>query len=393
MIAIEKEIPWNLRDLLTLIFKHKVKIITVFLTVVAVATAVTFLTAPTYEASSKILVKFGRENVFAPTLATPDGRTPVLFSASREEGLNSKVQILTGRNLIEKAIIGLGVNTLYPDITEEIPTPASGGLTSIEKAILSVEKSLSVEAIPKSDIIIIQFKHKDPIIAANFVNKLVSAFLEHHLSLYKESARYGFLDNQVNLQKKALGDSEKKLEDFKSQNDISSLARQKDLLLEQISGVELSLSQTKSEISRNEGELKSLRGDASVASTRTVMGQETELNPQAMIGLRTRLAELKLEELDLLGKYTEQSMRVIDIRQEIEKAQKLLYEEEKTYHNKAIITIGHNLNALNSVAANQEKQLAELRSQIEAARKELQGNAAAFAQAMAGKILGRSLDA
>ena len=40
-----------------------------------------------------------------------------------------------------------------------------------------------------------------------------------------------------------------------------------------------------------------------------------------------------------------------------------------------------------------DKQLAELRSQIEAARKELQGNAAAFAQAMAGKILGRSLDA
>ena len=40
-----------------------------------------------------------------------------------------------------------------------------------------------------------------------------------------------------------------------------------------------------------------------------------------------------------------------------------------------------------------ERQLAELRSQIETARKELQGNAAAFAQAMAGKILGRSLDA
>jgi F-type H+-transporting ATPase subunit b len=40
-----------------------------------------------------------------------------------------------------------------------------------------------------------------------------------------------------------------------------------------------------------------------------------------------------------------------------------------------------------------ETQLAELRSQIEVARKELQGNAAGFAQAMAGKILGRSLDA
>ena len=40
-----------------------------------------------------------------------------------------------------------------------------------------------------------------------------------------------------------------------------------------------------------------------------------------------------------------------------------------------------------------EKQLADLRSQVEIARKELQGNTAGFAQAMAGKILGRSLDA
>jgi F-type H+-transporting ATPase subunit b len=40
-----------------------------------------------------------------------------------------------------------------------------------------------------------------------------------------------------------------------------------------------------------------------------------------------------------------------------------------------------------------EKQMTDLRAQIETARKELQGNAAGFAQAMAGKILGRSLDA
>ncbi len=40
-----------------------------------------------------------------------------------------------------------------------------------------------------------------------------------------------------------------------------------------------------------------------------------------------------------------------------------------------------------------ENQMQDLRSQIEVARKELQGNTAGFAQAMAGKILGRSLDA
>ncbi|MCF6187108.1 MAG: ATP synthase F0 subunit B [Desulfobulbaceae bacterium] len=40
-----------------------------------------------------------------------------------------------------------------------------------------------------------------------------------------------------------------------------------------------------------------------------------------------------------------------------------------------------------------EKQLSDLRSQIDTARKELQDNAAGFAQDMAGKILGRSLEA
>jgi F-type H+-transporting ATPase subunit b len=40
-----------------------------------------------------------------------------------------------------------------------------------------------------------------------------------------------------------------------------------------------------------------------------------------------------------------------------------------------------------------DKQLTELRSQIDTARKELQDNAAGFAQEMAAKILGRSLEA
>jgi len=39
------------------------------------------------------------------------------------------------------------------------------------------------------------------------------------------------------------------------------------------------------------------------------------------------------------------------------------------------------------------KQLADLKVQVEAARKDLQLNTAGFAQAMAAKILGRSLDA
>jgi F-type H+-transporting ATPase subunit b len=43
--------------------------------------------------------------------------------------------------------------------------------------------------------------------------------------------------------------------------------------------------------------------------------------------------------------------------------------------------------------AEKEKQLADVKAQVEAARKELMDNATGFAQDMAGKILGRSLEA
>ena len=56
----ETDTQGTLRDLLHILFKHQAKIITIFLTVVITVTIGSFLMSPVYEASSKILVKFGR---------------------------------------------------------------------------------------------------------------------------------------------------------------------------------------------------------------------------------------------------------------------------------------------------------------------------------------------
>jgi uncharacterized protein involved in exopolysaccharide biosynthesis len=267
IINTENEFQGSLRDLFYLIFKHKVKMITLFLTVVAVVTVHTFLTSPAYEASSKILVKFSRENVFMPTGQSAKGASPILFDSAREERINSEVEILTGRNLIEKVINELGADTIYPGIdkTSLIPRPFSRELTPLEKATLAFQKKITVEGIKKSNIISIKFQHGDPNLAAQVVNKQISAFLEHHLNVYKESEKYGFFDKQVSLQEKRLKDSENALEAFQKQNGISTLATQKELLLQQISGLEVDLSKTRSEISKEEGKLKALRGNSSAA--------------------------------------------------------------------------------------------------------------------------------
>ena len=362
----EPDTQGTLRDLLHILFKHQAKIITIFLTVVVTVTIGSFLMSPVYEASSKILVKFGRENVFMPTNPAASGNSPLLFDPSREERINSEVEILKGRNLIEKVVGKLGVTTIYPDIDKKslIPRPSSQKLSPLDKATLIFEKKLTVEGVKKSDIIDIKFQHQDPVMAAQVVNKLIDAFLEHHLTVYQQTEKYSFFDDQVNLLEKKLKDSEKELETFRQQNNISSLQEQKTLLLKQISDLEVELAKTRGEISENEGKMQAMMGHPTETGTEFKMGQETELNPYAISSIRTRLSDLKLREQELLGKYTEESVLIVNTREEIKKAQELLTREERIYHDKAVTTITHTLNALRSKESSQQHHLATYQEEL-----------------------------
>ncbi len=362
----ENESLGTLRDLLNIVFKHKSKMIIVFLTVVVTVTVGSFLMSPVYEASSKILVKFGRENVFTPTSPTSGGNQPILFDSAREEHLNSEIEIFKGRNLIQKTINEVGINNLYPDIktTASASRPGSKKLTPLEKATLAFEKKLNVAAVKKSDVIEVTFQNEDPVVASQAVNSLIDGFLAHHLVVHKQSQQYSFFDEQVTLLEKKLRDSEKKLENIRRENNITSLEEQKSLLLNQISDLEVDLAKTSGEISQNEGKMQALKGNSSAALTEIRMGEETDLNPHAISAIRSRLADLRLKEEELLGKYTEESVMVTNVRREMKRAQELLAKEEKTYHDKAITSIANTLNALKSKETSQEQHLAEYRQAL-----------------------------
>ncbi len=56
----------TMKDLLTVLFKHKKKVLWVMLGTVAIVTALSFLLPPTYEANSSLLVRYGREYAYRP---------------------------------------------------------------------------------------------------------------------------------------------------------------------------------------------------------------------------------------------------------------------------------------------------------------------------------------
>jgi uncharacterized protein involved in exopolysaccharide biosynthesis len=337
-----------------------------FFTIVLTVTIGSLLMSPTYEASSKILVKFGRENVYMPTTPAGGGSSQVLLDPSREERINSAVEMFQGRNILEQVIHDVGATKIYPALDKKpwISLGTSTKMSPADRALLIFQKKISVEAVKKSNIINITFQHKDPAVAAQVVNKLVDVFLDQHLKVYQEPGGYNFFSNQVSVLEKKLKDSEQELKGFKNTNRIVSLEEQKSVLLKQISELELELGKTKSDRSEAQGKLQALKQSSAGLSADRTLGQETDFNPQSMSLIRNKISDLRLEEEKLLSSYTEQSENVIRVRKELAQAQELLAKEEKTYHNKALATVGQNLSALKSKESQQETQLAKCQAEL-----------------------------
>jgi uncharacterized protein involved in exopolysaccharide biosynthesis len=155
----QKDQESSLRDFLAVLFKHKYAILIIFITVVATVTIGSFLMSPTYEAKSSLLIKFGREYIYRSEVGERVSDSRPSIPLNQEEVINSEIQILTSRDLIEKVITTIEVENIYPELTEN----PSETITPLQAAVLQFEKGLSVEGIKKSNVIEISFQHKDPL--------------------------------------------------------------------------------------------------------------------------------------------------------------------------------------------------------------------------------------
>ena len=358
----------SLRDLLSVIFKHKVKIGLIFLVVSVIGIAVSFLVSQdVYEATAKILVKIGRENVYTVPIA--GGSSPVIIDSAREQRMNSEMQLLQTRNLSEKVIRKIGLEKIYPrlvksEVSSSPSRTSAKKLSPFEKAVLLFGKSLTVADIKRSDIIEVNFQHEDPVIAADVVNNLIDIYMDQHIKIYGASGLQNVFEDRMKLLERKMNQDRNELDAFRRQNNISSLQEQKTLLLKQISDQETELSKTRSEINENLGKLHAMEDKSYSPAGEVTLGQETDINPNAISPIRTKLAELQLKEKDLLNRYTEESIAVANVRKEIEAAKELLAKEERTYHDKAVITTNQTLKAIGNKEENQRRDLARYQQEL-----------------------------
>jgi uncharacterized protein involved in exopolysaccharide biosynthesis len=369
----------SLRDFLSILFKRKTAILTIFLATVITVAAGTFLMAPTYESHSSLLVKFGREFIYRPEVGD---KAPVI-SFTQEEAINSEINILTSRDLVERVIQTMGLKKVYPDLAENPPSR----MTSMEAAVIAFQKNLTSEGIKKSSVIEVSFRHQDPLVAARAVNLLVEFFKEKHLAVHRgtESA---FLKNQTDLYGQELKNSENRLEAFKQKNRVFSLDEQRTLLLRQRTELDTTLKSTKNRIDEMDKKLSSLRGQMKALLADKDRFTQTERD-KIIVEARAKLLTLQLSEQDLSSKYTDNNRLLVNVRKEIQIIRDFLKEQEEAIGGKvrtgnpvyqeaekAAIMAEAEEASLRTKAATLQTQIAQLDGEIknlDLQEKELQG--------------------
>jgi uncharacterized protein involved in exopolysaccharide biosynthesis len=313
----------NIIEALSIIFKHKTKISAIFFVITAIVTAITFLQKPIFEATSSILVKMQmNEDTSRPGIeADNNANRP---NISQDEVVNTEVQILTDRELLEKVVRGIGLARMYPSIETASDNPGE----RMELAVLSFKKKLKVEGVRKSNVIKLSFQHNDPEVAARALNLLVEAFRDKHLALHSDP-QSSFINTQLAEFDSKLKTSEKNLQEYQERYKVFSLDDQRSLLLKQKTDFDTAYKVAASNISELRKRIGSLRAQLHSISTDNRRYTQTERD-RIITDAKSRLLELQLKEQELRRKYTDRNKFVVDARRDVDMVSNFLKEQEES---------------------------------------------------------------
>lgn len=353
----------GLREFLTVVFKNKTMILVVFFAVVVTVTIASFLTAPVYESEASILVKIGREDM--------KGNNAPIMSLNQEEVINSEIQILKNRDLIEKVIATLTLEKIYPELLKN----PHANVKPMDAAIDRFQKALKVEGMNKSSVLHVSFQHKDPLIAADAVNRLIDFYKEKHLQVFSDP-KSSFLDTQLVNYDRKLKESENSLQSFKQKKGVFSLDEQRSLLLRQRSELDTALKNTQSVMFEMQKRIATLKENMKKISNNATYYTNSE-REKIVVDAKSRLLALQLNEQDLLKKYTENNRLVVNTRKDIAMVKDFLKEQEADINNKVktgnqvyqnteieLIRSETELNAQNGKAMALHQQLSEIDGKI-----------------------------
>jgi uncharacterized protein involved in exopolysaccharide biosynthesis len=320
----------------------------IFLLIFGGAISHGILASKTYRSESKLFVRLGRENVTLDSTVTLGGNSLSAVPLSRENEINSVVEILESRSLLEKVVDSLSPAAILQ--TEGADSSSAAGdqstttnlketikgffgfppLTPREKAVEQLEKCLKIEPARKSNVIVITYEGNSPQSAQSVVAKLVDLYLDEHAKLNRTSGSQEFFAEQTEKLHLNLTAKEDELRQMKDRTGLSSPSDQKQLLVGRIARLDDELMQSESARVASAVKVKLLRSKLAELPEKHVSAEIAGIGNEGTDRMRDQLYALQVKEKEASARYSDEHPRLQQIREELAEARELLASEEKT---------------------------------------------------------------
>ena len=244
---------FNLGDLYYLFFRHKWKILLIFLAGLLGSVAFYFVKPPVYLSEAKILIRYIMEGK-AATSAKDDSqmKSP---DAGGANIINSEIEILTSLDLAALVADAVG--------PEKILAKLGGGHDRLTAALV-IHEGLKVEVPNRSSVLLLTFRHRDPSVVQPVLTQLAEVYLKRHVEIHQGvGVLDDFFSRQADQSRARLSTTEADLKRLKADTQI------------------ISLDETKNDYMELMGRLRQelLSAEAELAERRTLLGDLVKLHP------------------------------------------------------------------------------------------------------------------
>ena len=318
------------REIISLLFRERIAVLIALVIPVLLAVGGYLAAAPTYTATSKLLLGSTQKSDNKADVGQQNANAPFV---TKQEVVNSEIEILTSRDLARATIEDVGLGELYPALDDT----ASPDIAA-ERAIERFSRDLTVKPVKNSDIIEVSFDASSPSLAQTVLRQLIERYQQKHIEVYSRSLS-GFLDTQVAGFEHNLRLLENEIAELKTAKNVFQLTDERRQLLDSRTTLAQTISQLRSRSAELAGRLEQLRRMLRETPETIQIYSESEQS-DALERARSQLLDLELQETQLSARFADGNRNVQNVRAQIEILKDYVKQQEKRFAGR--VRVGRN---------------------------------------------------
>ncbi|HEY1303105.1 MAG TPA: Wzz/FepE/Etk N-terminal domain-containing protein [Vicinamibacterales bacterium] len=324
---------FTIRDLLSIGFRQRRLVLVSFLVTFSAACLLVLLRPAQYESEMKILVK--RERV--DPLVTPEASSQQsTWPGVTEEELNSEVELLKSRDLLEHVVVAAGLDrTKETGVVARLKKLVRGGDEPKENdretaaAVQRFTRKLEIQPLRKSNIIRVSFASTQPETSTAVLKTLATRYLEKHLAVHRPSGAFDFFDRETERYGGQLALAQAKLTQQNDDEGVVSVQSEREVALRLLGDLEASQLATQALIAETSERIRVLQSQLDstpIRRTTEVRSGSARLVEQLYITLSSH----ELKRIELLEAFQPDYPPVREVEAQIAKVKAAIAEAERS---------------------------------------------------------------